>query len=172
MGAQLYQESSKPYQLFMLMHFQIIKWSPSTHLVTWFEALWGGLSLLMISEVEGFWGDPGGWEREVEGTFWGPSQGVGGYLSDRWPQCGGCRGDWCPWWCCTLHEGHNFLRRLLMLMSAISVKFICQNFMLMKNTTYIRTEKRKPVKLNEILLCHAYWNYKLKFNIKHVINFL
>lgn len=118
------------------MHFQIIKWSPSTHLVTWFEALWGGLSLLMISEVEGFWGDPGGWEREVEGTFWGPSQGVGGYLSDRWPQCGGCRGDWCPWWCCTLHEGHSFLRRLLMLMSAISIKFICQNFMLMKNTTY------------------------------------
>lgn len=172
MGAQLYQESSKPYQLFMLMHFQIIKWSPSTHLVTWFEALWGGLSLLMISEVEGFWGDPGGWEREVEGTFWGPSQGVGGYLSDRWPQCGGCRGDWCPWWCCTLHEGHNFLRRLLMLMSAISIKFICQNFMLIKNTTYIRTEKRKPVKLNEILLCHVYWNYKLKFDIKHVINFL
>lgn len=121
------------------MHFQIIKWSPSTHLVTWFEALWGGLSLLMISEVEGFWGDPGGWEREVEGTFWGPSQGVGGYLSDRWPQCGGCHGDWCPWWCCTLHEGHNFLRRLLMLMSAISIKFICQNFMLIKNTTYIRT---------------------------------
>lgn len=172
MGAQLYQESSKPYQLFMLMHFQIIKWSPSTHLVTWFEALWGGLSLLMISEVEGFWGDPGGWEREVEGTFWGPSQGVEGYLSDRWPQCGGCRGDWCPWWCCTLHEGHNFLRMLLMLMSAISIKFICQNFMLMKNTTNIRTEKRKPVKLNEILLCHVYWNYKLKFDIKHVINFL
>lgn len=154
------------------MHFQIIKWSRSTHLVTWFEALWGGLSLLMISEVEGFWGDPGGWEREVEGTFWGPSQGVEGYLSDRWPQCGGCRGDWCPWRCCTLHEGHNFLRMLLMLMSAISIKFICQNFMLMKNTTNIRTEKRKPVKLNEILLCHVYWNYKLKFDIKHVINFL
>lgn len=155
------------------MHFQIIKWSPSTHLVTWFEALWGGLSLLMISEVEGFWGDPGGWEKEVEGTFWGPSQGVGGYLSDRWPQCGGCHGDWCPWWCCTLHEGHNFLRRLLMLMSALSIKFICQNFMLMKNTTYIRTEiSRKPAKLNKIILRYVYWNYKLKFDIKHAINFL